>query len=246
MQAAKNFLANSIAALLTSGVCWFVLAFFDSQTGRACIYAICLTLGATACGVYSWGRDKLFLRIDRLFLCCMVVVAIIFALLLADTLYANHHLATIRDVKTYLQTPFPSIFQLLVFIVGLSFLPFFFASLLRACVIWLMCNVFGATAFGIESDESISLYNERAENSRGLYMGNEGFVLMLIGVLWPGAWAIHTIRYSNLAIGIAVFVLWCFAYIALAYFLHQRQIIVMQFSLPAAMLVMLSAATIVW
>ena len=246
MLAVKNFFASANAALMAFSLYWFILTFFDAQTVRACIYAICLTLGMTAYGVHSWGRDKFSLRIDCLFLSYMVIVVTISALLLADVLYAKQQLARINDLKTYLQAPFPSKFQLLVFIIGLSFLPFFFASLLRACVLWLMCNVFGATAFGVDSIEKMSLHNKREENSRWLRMGSEGFILLVIGVMWPGAWAIHTIRHSNVPIGVSVFVLWCFAYIALAYFLHQRQIIVMQISLPAAMIVLLLAATIVW
>ena len=70
--------------------------------------------------------------------------------------------------------------------------------------------------------------------------------MLVAGILWPGGWAIHAYRHINEFIGIVVFITWCVAYLTFAIFLHQRQVVRMQVSLPCAAIAMLAVGVIVW
>ncbi len=246
MHSAKIFVANTIAALLTFSLCWFVLAFFDEQTGRACIYAICLTLIMVAWGLRSWERDETFLSIKHLFLWLIVVLAVIALMLAIDLLSSNRPIQSIGEIENYLRSSNSTWLYFTALILGWVVLPFLFASVVRASVIWLMCRVFKATAFGLATSEQVADYKEREE--RGSWFANSGQLagLLVMGILWPGGWAIHAYRHDNEATGIAAFIAWCIAYFFLALFLHQKRMVRMQVSLLGAAITMLAVAFIVW
>ena len=155
------------------------ISFFDEQTGRAGIYALCLALIVTAWGTRSWERNATFLDAGMLAIYFLSVSAIVVALLAADILLRAVHISSVADVAKYLRTSSPSWLDSVALITAWVVLPFLFASFVRTCAIWIMCNVFGAVPFGLASTEQISTYRENEERANGVLHLGQFFGLLL-------------------------------------------------------------------
>ena len=246
MQFAKSIFVYVLTTIPTYGFCLAAFLLFDAEPMRAVPISAAITVVLLAFGAFFWPRDKTFLDTFHLARYLLWVLITVMVLLMADAFFNQQQIGSLGDFLKYTRGSMHSWMFLLAAIMFWVLGPYMFASVVRASLIGVMVNVFGATPFGVASDADVEEYRERDRRTSELTSGGEFSAIAMLATWWPGVWALLKIHDGETATGWLVFACWVLAYAGLCAWLHRREVVHVGVSVTCAIAAMLASAYVFW